>query len=82
MIRINLLASERRAAKAAAPGMQAGQKLMVVGSLLLVLTLALLTVTRLAQETDRGASSHDGAARGADSGRGRNAHDVHHFRIG
>jgi len=42
MIRINLLASERRGAKAAAPGKQAGQKLMVVGSLLLVLTLALL----------------------------------------
>ena len=42
MIRINLLASERRAAKAASPGMQAGQKMMVVGSLLLVLTLALL----------------------------------------
>jgi type IV pilus assembly protein PilN len=37
MIRINLLASERRAAKAAAPGFQAGQKMMVIGSLVLVL---------------------------------------------
>jgi type IV pilus assembly protein PilN len=42
VIRINLLATERRAAKAAAPGLQAGQKMMVVGSLLLVLTIALL----------------------------------------
>jgi type IV pilus assembly protein PilN len=38
MTRINLLAAERRAAKAAAPGFQAGQKLMVIGSLVLVLT--------------------------------------------
>jgi len=38
MIRINLLASERRSAKAAAPGLQAGQKMMVIGSLVLVLT--------------------------------------------
>jgi type IV pilus assembly protein PilN len=38
MIRINLLASERRGAKAAAPGLQAGQKMMVIGSLILVLT--------------------------------------------
>ncbi len=38
MIRINLLATERRAAKAAAPGFQAGQKMMVIGSLILVLT--------------------------------------------
>jgi type IV pilus assembly protein PilN len=42
MIRINLLATERRGAKAASPGFQAGQKMMVVGSLLLVLTVALL----------------------------------------
>ena len=42
MIRINLLASERRAAKAASPGLQPGQKMMVIGSLLLVLTVALL----------------------------------------
>jgi type IV pilus assembly protein PilN len=42
MIRINLLATERRAARAAAPGMHAGQKMMVIGSLLLVVTLALL----------------------------------------
>ena len=39
MIRINLLATERRAAKAAAPGFQAGQKMMVIGSLVLVLTV-------------------------------------------
>jgi type IV pilus assembly protein PilN len=41
MIRINLLATERKT-KAAAPGMQAGQKMMVIGSLVLVLTIALL----------------------------------------
>ncbi|HYB93966.1 MAG TPA: PilN domain-containing protein [Vicinamibacterales bacterium] len=38
MIRINLLATERRAAKAASSGLQAGQKMMVIGSLILVLT--------------------------------------------
>ncbi|HEX8031634.1 MAG TPA: PilN domain-containing protein [Vicinamibacterales bacterium] len=38
MIRINLLTSERRAAKAALPGFQAGQKMVLIGSLLLVLT--------------------------------------------
>src|SRR5215203_4610385 len=38
MIRINLLAAERRAAKAASAGFQAGQKMMVIGSLILVLT--------------------------------------------
>jgi type IV pilus assembly protein PilN len=38
MIRINLLETDRRSAKAAAPGMQAGQKMMVIGSLVLVLT--------------------------------------------
>jgi len=37
MIRINLLASERRAAKAASKGLQTAQKLTVVGSLILVL---------------------------------------------
>ena len=43
MIRINLLATERKAAKAAAsPAMQAGQKMMVIGSLVLVVTLAVL----------------------------------------
>ena len=42
MIRINLLATERRAAKAAAPGFQAGQKMMVIGSLVLVATVVLL----------------------------------------
>lgn len=40
MIRINLLASERRGAKAAPKGFQAGQKMTVIGSLLLVLTCA------------------------------------------
>ena len=42
MIRINLLNTERKAAKAASPGMQAGQKMMIVGSLILVATLLLL----------------------------------------
>ena len=40
MIRINLLATERKAAKAAAPGFQAGQKITVIGSLILVLVAA------------------------------------------
>jgi len=41
MIRINLLATERRGgAKAAAKGFQAGQKLTVIGSLILVLAAA------------------------------------------
>jgi len=40
MIRINLLAAERRAAKAASAGFQAGQKMMVIGSLVLVVTVA------------------------------------------
>jgi type IV pilus assembly protein PilN len=39
MIRINLLAAERRTAKAASSGIQAGQKMMVLGSLALVLTV-------------------------------------------
>jgi type IV pilus assembly protein PilN len=38
MIRINLLATERKAAKAASRGFQAGQKMMVIGSLVLVMT--------------------------------------------
>lgn len=42
MIRINLLASERRAARAAASGFQTAQKMTVIGSLVLVLTIALL----------------------------------------
>jgi type IV pilus assembly protein PilN len=42
MIRINLLNTERKAAKAASPGMQAGQKMMIVGSLILVATVLLL----------------------------------------
>jgi type IV pilus assembly protein PilN len=42
MIRINLLATERRGAKAAGGGLQDSQKLMVIGSLLLVLTVALI----------------------------------------
>lgn len=37
MIRINLLAAERRAAKAASKGLQTAQKLTVIGSLILVL---------------------------------------------
>jgi type IV pilus assembly protein PilN len=39
MIRINLLTTERRAAKAVSKGLQAGQKMMVIGSLLVVLTV-------------------------------------------
>ena len=42
MIRINLLATERRAtgkAAASSPGIQAGQKMMVIGSLVLVLAV-------------------------------------------
>lgn len=42
MIRINLLATERRGAKAASSGLKDGQKIVVIGSLLLVLTVALL----------------------------------------
>ena len=42
MIRINLLAAERRAVKVVSRGFQAGQKMMVVGSLILVMTLAAL----------------------------------------
>lgn len=42
MIRINLLATERRGAKAAAGGLQAGQKIVVVGSLIVVVAVALL----------------------------------------
>ena len=40
MIRINLLTAERRGAKAAAKGFQAGQKITVIGSLILVLAAA------------------------------------------
>jgi type IV pilus assembly protein PilN len=40
MIRINLLATERRGGKAPAKGLQAGQKITVVGSLIVVLALA------------------------------------------
>jgi hypothetical protein len=40
MIRINLLAADRRAAKGASKGFEAGQKMMILGSLVLVLTLA------------------------------------------
>jgi type IV pilus assembly protein PilN len=42
MIRINLLATERKVKAAAGPGFQAGQKMMVIGSLVLVVTIALL----------------------------------------
>jgi type IV pilus assembly protein PilN len=37
MIRINLLTADRRPTKAATPGLQAGQKITVIGSLVLVL---------------------------------------------
>jgi len=40
MIRINLLATDRRSAKAAAKGFQAGQKITVIGSLIVVLAAA------------------------------------------
>jgi type IV pilus assembly protein PilN len=41
MIRINLLNAERRAVKvAASPGFEAGQKMMILGSLILLLTVA------------------------------------------
>lgn len=40
MIRINLLATERRGAKAASKGFEAGQKITVIGSLILVLAAA------------------------------------------
>ena len=40
MIRINLLATERKAAKVAAKGFQTGQKLTVIGSLIVVLAVA------------------------------------------
>jgi type IV pilus assembly protein PilN len=40
MIRVNLLATERRAAKAASAGFQAGQKMMLIGSVVLVMTVA------------------------------------------
>ena len=42
MIRINLLATERKAVKAASKGFQAGQKMMILGSLILVLVVAAL----------------------------------------
>ena len=41
MIRINLLATERKA-KAVAPGFQAGQKMMLLGSVIVVLAVALI----------------------------------------
>ncbi|MGH9221211.1 MAG: PilN domain-containing protein [Vicinamibacterales bacterium] len=42
MIRINLLATERKAVKAVSKGFQAGQKMMILGSLILVLVVAAL----------------------------------------
>jgi type IV pilus assembly protein PilN len=42
MIRINLLATERKAVKAASRGFEAGQKMMILGSLILVLVVAAL----------------------------------------
>ncbi|MEO8680851.1 MAG: PilN domain-containing protein [Vicinamibacterales bacterium] len=55
MIRINLLATERRGAKAASRGFQAGQKITVIGSLIIVITLAGLgwRYWGLGQESDR-----------------------------
>lgn len=66
MIRINLLASERRAAKAAAaPGFQAAQKMTVIGSLLLIVTVSLLgwRYWALGQEKARVAREIDAARR-------------------
>ena len=62
MIRINLLGTERRAAKAVSKGLQAGQKLTVIGSLLLVLTFLGLgwrvwELGRQRAETDRNIAS-------------------------
>lgn len=42
MIRINLLTSERKTAKAASKGFEPGQKMMVLGSLILILAVAAL----------------------------------------
>ena len=42
MIRINLLAGERRAAKTAGRSMQIGQKITVVGSLIVIVTMLLI----------------------------------------
>jgi Tfp pilus assembly protein PilN len=42
MIRINLLTAERRTVKAASKGFEAGQKMMILGSLILLLTVAAL----------------------------------------
>jgi type IV pilus assembly protein PilN len=42
MIRINLLNAERRAPKAVSRGFEAGQKMMILGSLILLLTVAAL----------------------------------------
>src|SRR5688500_3832061 len=39
MIRINLVAGERRSAKAAGPSMQIGQKITVAGSLIVIIAL-------------------------------------------
>lgn len=65
MIRINLLASERRSVKAVSPGFQAAQKMTVIGSLLLVVTIALLgwRFWALGQEKARVAREIDAAKR-------------------
>ncbi|MBM3807251.1 MAG: hypothetical protein FJW22_03555 [Acidimicrobiia bacterium] len=65
MIRINLLATKRRAAKAVSPGLQAAQKMTVIGSLLLILTVALLgwRYWALGQEHARVARDIDAARR-------------------
>ena len=64
MIRINLLATERRAAKAAAAGFQAGQKMMVIGSLMLVLTAGGVgwRYWALGQQKAAGRARHRGGA--------------------
>ena len=65
MIRINLLASERRGAKAASTGFQAGQKMMVIGSLILVLTVVAIgwRYWALTQEKAEVARQFDAATR-------------------
>lgn len=58
MIRINLIAAERRQAKAAAPGLQLAQKMTLVGSLILLLAALGLgwrywALGQMAAETER-----------------------------
>jgi type IV pilus assembly protein PilN len=65
MIRINLIATERKATAAVAPGIQAGQKMMVIGSLVLVVTIALLgwRYWSLGQQAGEAARAIDAANR-------------------